>query len=324
MQLTGDPLLWLDDQAGEETYLPRLATGWEISEDMLTYTFHLAEGVTWHDDAPFTAEDVAFDFTTQCDARLNASGYVANWSKIEGAPAYFAYTDALAKGAAEGMAPVEGVSGIRVIDEYTVSITLSEVYAPFLSGALNGFILYPKHIWEQIPVADWSTCDQLQTPVGTGAYARAGGRGHPAESDGDRHRRHAGDAGVQHRDGARLLRQRLRDGAGGLDDGSGPVHRVQLLLHGEPAGGRHREQVPLAMPVLDELMIAGTRTTDRAERTALYYEIAHILNENQPECWLYSPNQIRASRPELQNYALNNSCEFLDVQNWYFESAGEP
>lgn len=74
-----------------------------------------------------------------------------------------------------------------------------------------------------------------------------------------------------------------------------------------------------AMAELDELMIAGTRTTDREARAALYYQIAHILNENQPECWLYSPNQIRASRPELQNYALNNSCEFLNVQDWYFE-----
>ena len=116
---------------------------------------------------------MAFDFTTQCDARLNASGYVANWSKIAGAPEYFAYTDALAKGTAEGMAPVEGVSGIRVIDEFTVSITLSEVYAPFLSGALNGFILYPKHIWEQIPVEDWSTCGP-SAPARTDSSSRSG------------------------------------------------------------------------------------------------------------------------------------------------------
>jgi peptide/nickel transport system substrate-binding protein len=39
---------------------PLLATGWEGSEDGLSVTFHLREGVTWHDGKPFTAEDVAF------------------------------------------------------------------------------------------------------------------------------------------------------------------------------------------------------------------------------------------------------------------------
>lgn len=39
---------------------PLLATAWEGSEDGLSITFHLREGVTWHDGQPFTAADVAF------------------------------------------------------------------------------------------------------------------------------------------------------------------------------------------------------------------------------------------------------------------------
>lgn len=39
---------------------PLLATGWEGSEDGLSITFTLREGVTWHDGTPFTAADVAF------------------------------------------------------------------------------------------------------------------------------------------------------------------------------------------------------------------------------------------------------------------------
>ncbi|RMH00630.1 MAG: ABC transporter substrate-binding protein [Chloroflexi bacterium] len=42
--------------------VPRLATSWEISDDGLTYVFQLAEGVTWHDGSPFTAEDVVWTF----------------------------------------------------------------------------------------------------------------------------------------------------------------------------------------------------------------------------------------------------------------------
>jgi peptide/nickel transport system substrate-binding protein len=42
--------------------VPRLATDWTISEDGLTYTLTLAEGVTWHDGSPFSAEDVVWTF----------------------------------------------------------------------------------------------------------------------------------------------------------------------------------------------------------------------------------------------------------------------
>ena len=42
---------------------PALARSWEVSEDGLTMTFELQEGVTWHDGEPFTSEDVAFSLT---------------------------------------------------------------------------------------------------------------------------------------------------------------------------------------------------------------------------------------------------------------------
>lgn len=40
--------------------LPRLATGWTISEDKRTYTFNLRQGVKFHNGADFTAEDVVY------------------------------------------------------------------------------------------------------------------------------------------------------------------------------------------------------------------------------------------------------------------------
>ncbi len=39
---------------------PQLATSWEISADGLTMTFHLRDGVRWHDGKPFTSSDVAW------------------------------------------------------------------------------------------------------------------------------------------------------------------------------------------------------------------------------------------------------------------------
>jgi len=46
--------------SGKNGLEPRLATSWEGSQDGLSATFRLREGVTWHDGKPFTSADVAF------------------------------------------------------------------------------------------------------------------------------------------------------------------------------------------------------------------------------------------------------------------------
>lgn len=54
-----DYLVDIDPQSNPSA---RLATGWTISPDGTTYTFTLAEGVTWHDGSPFSAADVVWTF----------------------------------------------------------------------------------------------------------------------------------------------------------------------------------------------------------------------------------------------------------------------
>ncbi len=51
---------------------PRLATSWQVSEDGLTYTFQLAEGATFHDGTPFTAEDVVWTYNRLRDPELDS------------------------------------------------------------------------------------------------------------------------------------------------------------------------------------------------------------------------------------------------------------
>ena len=47
---------------GQRDIVPDLATGWEVSNDGLTYTFTLREGAKWHDGVEFTALDVIGTF----------------------------------------------------------------------------------------------------------------------------------------------------------------------------------------------------------------------------------------------------------------------
>ncbi|PTG40807.1 ABC transporter substrate-binding protein, partial [Staphylococcus cohnii] len=56
---------------------PLLAKSWEVSEDGKTYTFHLREGVKFHDGTPFNAEAVKKNF----DA-VQANKSLHSWIKL--------------------------------------------------------------------------------------------------------------------------------------------------------------------------------------------------------------------------------------------------
>lgn len=90
-----EPLLWYSPPGSAEQFTPALATSWESSDDGLTWTFHLREGVTFHDGTPFNAEAVKYSIE-----RTMKMGGGAAW--IWGA-----------------------VSDIEVKDEYTVVFHLS-------------------------------------------------------------------------------------------------------------------------------------------------------------------------------------------------------
>lgn len=127
----------LTDHDGDNRVVPRLAKSWEYDETTLTYTFHLEENVTWHDGAPFTAEDVKFTF----EAIMNPE------NGSENAPNY------------------EDVEEITVIGEHTVSFRLSAPNAAFLDYMTMSIL--PKHLLEG---QDMQESDFFRNPVGTGPY----------------------------------------------------------------------------------------------------------------------------------------------------------
>ncbi|MDZ7809425.1 MAG: ABC transporter substrate-binding protein [Arhodomonas sp.] len=119
--------------------MPGLAEDWEVSEDGLTYTFHLHEGVTWHDGEPFTSEDVVFSVTEMLpEVHPRAR---SNFSHVE-----------------EVTAP----------DDHTVVFTLKQPFPAFiLAFEVSSAPIMPKHIYEG---GDYRNNEMNDTPIGTGPF----------------------------------------------------------------------------------------------------------------------------------------------------------
>ena len=119
--------------ASDGSIVPGLAESWEISEDGLTYTFTLRDGVTFHDGTTMDAEDVRFSLD-----RINADDS-ANAQK----------------------ALYSAISEINVVDPRTVEVKLSEP---------NGNMLFNLAWGDAVIVAPESIENIKQTPIGTGAF----------------------------------------------------------------------------------------------------------------------------------------------------------
>jgi peptide/nickel transport system substrate-binding protein len=67
--LVYEPLVFLD---GEFNPIPGLAESWTVSDDNLTYTFKIREGVTFHNGRELTADDVLFTMNRVLDPATGA------------------------------------------------------------------------------------------------------------------------------------------------------------------------------------------------------------------------------------------------------------
>lgn len=118
---------------------PQLAESWEVDDDGIVWTFHLREGVTWHDGEPFTADDVVFSADV-FHRELNPSA----------------------------RAVLDHVESIEATDEHTVVFTLKQPFGPFpLSFEAGTFTMVPKHIYED---TDFRDNPANSHPIGTGPF----------------------------------------------------------------------------------------------------------------------------------------------------------
>jgi peptide/nickel transport system substrate-binding protein len=146
-----DSLVKPDDQL---KLVGSLAKSWDVSADGLTYTFHLNEGVKWHDGEPFTAKDVAFTFTSLANPAYDGGAY-SRIQPVAGAEDFHNNK-------------AQGVSGIKVIDDNTITFTLVKPNASFLANLSIGII--PEHILKDVSPSDWAKNDFNRNPIGTGPF----------------------------------------------------------------------------------------------------------------------------------------------------------
>ena len=144
LQVTGDvDSAVFDSLVGYDTSnrpFPRLASGYSVSPDGLSWTFNLRHGVKWADNQPFTSADVAFTYASLFNKKNNIISNVG-WDQIK---------------------------TLTTPDDYTVKMTLKAVFAPFLSDVGTSDIL-PKHIYD-VPGVDFNKGPFNRKPFGTGPY----------------------------------------------------------------------------------------------------------------------------------------------------------
>jgi peptide/nickel transport system substrate-binding protein len=105
-----------------------LADYWEIAADGVTYTFHLNQDAKWHDGTDVSADDVQFSLDALANPEVGSS-----------------YSQTF----------LDSTESWRVIDEHTFEVVAREPRYTFLYDLVAWII--PKHVWENVPVADWRT-----------------------------------------------------------------------------------------------------------------------------------------------------------------------
>ncbi len=123
----------------KQRLVPDLAATYTVSPDKKVYIFELRKDVRWHDGEPFQARDVVFTIQAAQNP-IVASPLLVSFQGVEA----------------------------RVIDDFTVQLTLKEPFAPFLGALTLGII--PEHIWGDVPAERIRLHKNNLQPIGTGPF----------------------------------------------------------------------------------------------------------------------------------------------------------
>ena len=121
--------------------VPDLADGMPlISDDQKQYTINLRHNVKWHNDKPFTADDVVFTIQTLKD------------------PAY-----------KSPLRSAWNLASVEKLSDYQVRFTTTEISGPFLQSLT--LPIRPRSVWSNVSPQNFLLNESNLRPVGTGPYS---------------------------------------------------------------------------------------------------------------------------------------------------------
>ena len=135
--------------------VPDLAERWDVSDDGRVYTFHLRKDAKFHDGKPVTAEDVRWSLERVADPNTLSPVAEQYLSDIVGVSAKLAGQES-------------SISGLQVVDQHTIRITIDEPKSYFLAKLTypTAFILDQKNV-------EGDGDEWLRQPNGTGPFKLA-------------------------------------------------------------------------------------------------------------------------------------------------------
>ncbi|WP_409305146.1 oligopeptide ABC transporter substrate-binding protein [Peribacillus sp. SCS-155] len=139
---------WVYDQDGAATY--------ELSNDNKTITIKIKDNVKWHDGNPVTAEDLEYAYLVIGSPKYKGVRYDSQFQLVEGMEAYHA-------------GKADKISGVKVIDEKTISITQTQANPSMLTG-LWTTPLNKKYLGD-VPVDQLEKSEKIRkNPIGFGPF----------------------------------------------------------------------------------------------------------------------------------------------------------
>ncbi len=119
--------------------VPNLATGCDISDDHLSYTFHIREDAYFSDGVPLTGKDLKFTIDTILDPKNDTADIRSYLNAIE---------------------------SVDLLDDFTVKITVDKPYFLHFTTLAELWVI-PEHIYGE---GDFNNHSANRSPVGSGPY----------------------------------------------------------------------------------------------------------------------------------------------------------
>ncbi|MDP7194497.1 MAG: peptide ABC transporter substrate-binding protein [Dehalococcoidia bacterium] len=134
--------------------VPELAESWEISDDGKVYTFKLRDGILFSDGSPITARDFKWSFERAAHPDTESPVASIYLEDIVGSMEVI-----------DGDGSITDISGVKIIDDSTLQITIDAPKAYFLAK-----LTYPTAYVLKKNNVDQNGDDWTDSPIGTGPF----------------------------------------------------------------------------------------------------------------------------------------------------------